>query len=121
MEDLWGSVADGWRHLRERMSGALTRFKRQGSALTTTEDDDLGLASSSWALLFGDVYENERESVVRLEVPGLEKEDFHIQVSDDTRSSRVKNASSARRGKVVTGSCNAPMEAFNGPLRCPAP
>jgi HSP20 family protein len=84
MEDLWGSVADGWRHLRERMSGALTRFKRHGSALTTTEDDDLGLASSSWALLAGDVYEDEHKIVVRLEVPGLEKDDFHIQVSDDT-------------------------------------
>jgi HSP20 family protein len=79
MEELWGSVAEGWRHLRERMSGALTRFKRRGS-----EGDNLYLASSNWALLAGDVYEDERKIVVRLEVPGLEKDDFHIQVSGDT-------------------------------------
>ncbi len=79
MEELWGSVAEGWRHLRERMSGALTRFKRHGS-----EDDNLYLASSNWALLAGDVYEDEHKIVVRLEVPGLEKGDFHIQVSGDT-------------------------------------
>ncbi|MGH8508107.1 MAG: Hsp20/alpha crystallin family protein [Gammaproteobacteria bacterium] len=77
MEELWGSVAGGWRHLRERMSGALTRFKRHGS-----EGDNL--ASSNWALLAGDVYEDDRKIVVRLEVPGLEKDDFHIQVSGDT-------------------------------------
>jgi HSP20 family protein len=79
MEELWGSVAEGWRHLRERMSGALTRFKRHGP-----EDDDLYLASANWALLAGDVYEDERKIVVRLEVPGLEKDDFHIQVTGDT-------------------------------------
>ena len=79
MEELWGSVAEGWRHLRERMSGALTRFKRHGS-----EDDNLYLASANWALLAGDVYEDERKIVVRLEVPGLEKDDFHIQVAGDT-------------------------------------
>ena len=79
MEELWGSVAKGWRHLTERMSGALTRFKRHGP-----EDNDLYLASANWALLAGDVYEDERKIVVRLEVPGLENDDFHIQVAGDT-------------------------------------
>ncbi len=79
IEELWGSVAEGWRYLRERMSGALTRFKRHGS-----EDDDRYLASANWALLAGDVYEDEHKMVVRLEVPGLEKDDFHIQVGGNT-------------------------------------
>ena len=26
MGELWGSVSEGWRHLRQSMSGALTRF-----------------------------------------------------------------------------------------------
>ena len=81
MEDLWGSVAEGWRHLRERASGALTRFNRHGSALATTDDDDLDPA---WALLAGDVYEDGHKIVVRLEVPGLGKSDLHIQVTRDT-------------------------------------
>jgi HSP20 family protein len=81
MEDLWGSVAEGWRHLRERASGALTRFNRHGSALATTGDDDLDPA---WALLAGDVYEDGHKIVVRLEVPGLEKSDLHIQATRDT-------------------------------------
>jgi HSP20 family protein len=67
--------------LRERASGALTRFTRHGSALATTDDDDLDPA---WALLAGDVYEDGHKIVVRLEVPGLDKSDFHIQVTRDT-------------------------------------
>ncbi len=84
MEELWGSVADGWRHVRERMSGALTRFKRQGTDLAEAQDDDLDPASSGWAFLAGDVFEDARRIVVRLEVPGLEKGDFHIQVLGGT-------------------------------------
>ncbi len=26
LEDTWHSLSDGWRHLRERTSGTLTRF-----------------------------------------------------------------------------------------------
>ena len=116
MEELWGSVSEGWRHLRESMSGALTRFKRHGP-----EDDNLYLASSNWALLAGDVYEDDRKFVVRLEVPGLEKDDFHIQVSGNTLivsgEKRFEREASEGRYRIH----NAPTAAFSGPLRCRDP
>ncbi len=83
MEDLWGSVAEGWLHVREQMSGAITRFTRHGSALATADGGDFDLGYSTWALMAEDVYEDDRRYVVRLEAPGLEKGDFHIQVRGD--------------------------------------
>jgi HSP20 family protein len=81
MEDLWESVGEGWRHLRERASGALTRFKRGRASVPAAADDDLYLPG--WALLAGDVFEDERKVVVRLEVPGTEKGDFDLEVRND--------------------------------------
>jgi HSP20 family protein len=83
--DVWDSVAEGWRRLRESAAGALTRFKPGGkSALPAHADADFYLSSPGWALLAGDVLEDDKKVVVRLEVPGMEKHDFDIEVRDDT-------------------------------------
>jgi HSP20 family protein len=79
---LWESVADGWQRMRQS-AGALTRFRPgdQSSVPAKREvDDDFYLPSHSWSMLGGDVFEDERRLVVRLEVPGMEKDEFAIEL-----------------------------------------
>jgi len=84
---LWENMADGWRHLTQSAAGALTRFRPgEGANLPASSevDDAFYLPTRSWAMLGGDVFEDDRHLVVRLEVPGLEKEDIDIEIRDDT-------------------------------------
>ncbi len=81
LERALDSISDGWRHLRQRATQALTRFRpvqRQGELETAEE---LALQRSArWGLLTADVSEDDTTVGVRLEVPGLEADDFDIQV-----------------------------------------
>lgn len=73
------SLAEGWRELWSRSGGALTRFRRR--------DDEPAVPVGgfpSWGLLGADAFETDREIVVRLEVPGLERDDFEIAVQGGT-------------------------------------
>lgn len=76
MTRAWGQLAEGWRELWSRSGGALTRFNDERG------EDDMAAweAVPRWAVLAGEVYENEREVVVRLEAPGLERDDFQLSV-----------------------------------------
>ncbi|TCS70540.1 heat shock protein Hsp20 [Sulfuritortus calidifontis] len=86
VQSFWDNVAEGWRHLWHSASGALTRFKPgdKTDLPGPVEVDDVSwLPSRGWSMLGGDVFEDDKRLVVRLEVPGLEKEDIDIQVTDD--------------------------------------
>jgi HSP20 family protein len=81
LERAWDSVSDGWRQFRRRAAHALTRFKplnRKGE-LETAEEVFLQ-RSSPWGLLAADVSETDTQVNVRLEVPGLEADNFDIHV-----------------------------------------
>lgn len=83
---LWESVAEGWRHLRQSAAGALTHFKLgENSNLPARSevDDDLYLPMRGWSVLGGDVFEDDTRLVVRLEVPGMDKQDINIEILDD--------------------------------------
>lgn len=83
---LWDSVAEGWERLRQGAAGALTRYRPEHKASLPTPDevDDASyLPSARWAMLGGDVFEDDRRIVVRLGAPGMNKSDFDIQVLDD--------------------------------------
>jgi len=79
LSEAWESLAEGWRHFHRRASRALTRFKLSGE-----QTDEHLPVLSGWGLLAADVYEDEDRTIVRLEVPGLEKGDFNISVIGDT-------------------------------------
>lgn len=84
LERALGSLSEGWQHLRERASQALTRF----SPRTSRDNVETGLEqisrmSSRWSLLTADVMEDEDKVTVKLEVPGMDAGDFDIQVVDD--------------------------------------
>ena len=84
---LWDSVAEGWERLRQGAAGALTRYRPADKAGLPGADevDDAGwVPSASWAMLGGDVFEDDQRIVVRLEAPGMNKSDFDIQVQGDT-------------------------------------
>lgn len=83
---LWDTVTEGWERLRQSAASALTRFRPGEKAnLPKPEevDDVTYLPGASWAMLGEDLFEDENRLVVRLEVPGLEKDDLNIQVYDD--------------------------------------
>lgn len=83
--ELWGSMAEGWRRLNQQAAGALTRF-RPGAAhpAASPAGGELAVPSGSWALLAGDVFEDDNKLSVRLEIPGMEKADLEIEVRDNT-------------------------------------
>ena len=80
----WDSLAEGWRQLSERAGHALTRFHptRRGSELETA-DEQLMHSAPRWGLLAAEVEERADEVEVRMEAPGLEPEQFEVQVVDD--------------------------------------
>ena len=46
-------------------------------------DDNFYLPSLGWSVLGGNLFEDEQRVVIRLEVPGMEKENFNIEVIDE--------------------------------------
>lgn len=74
----WSVVSEGWRELFERSSDALTHFAHARNA---SPPASAGFAAlPRWSLLAGDVEETEREIVVRVELPGMEKEDCRVRI-----------------------------------------
>lgn len=82
----WESVAEGWRHLTRSAGSALTRFKSGDTTNLPARsdiDDDFFLPSHGWAMLGSDVFEDDQRLIVRVEIPGMEKQDINIEVVDD--------------------------------------
>ena len=76
----WESLAEGWRELLSRSGDALTHFSRD-------KDDDQQIALATfphWSLLAGEVEETSNDVVVRVEVPGMKKEDCSISIEGNT-------------------------------------
>lgn len=83
----WDSVAEGWQRLRQSAAGALIRFLPGEAADLPGKsevDDSFYLPSHGWAFLGGDVFEDADRVVVRIEIPGMRKDEFRIEVIDDT-------------------------------------
>ena len=104
----WDNLAEGWRHLWHSASGALTRFKPGDTTnlpAPAKVDDVSWLPSHGWSMLGGDVFEDDDRLVVRLEVPGLEKDDLDIEIQDDalvvSGEKRFERQSTEGRWRVV--------------------
>jgi HSP20 family protein len=85
----WDHISDGWRELVHHGSDALTHFvHRKG------EEDKRRVSTAStpafprWSILAGDMEETDKEIVVRIEVPGMEKKDFEISIEGNMLSLR---------------------------------
>ena len=88
----WENLSDGWRELLTRSSDALTHFgrhKEDKSDMALEQAQGHGKSGGAslaafprWSLLAGEVEETPTEVVVRVELPGLDKEDCHITIED---------------------------------------
>lgn len=74
----WENLSEGWREMLSRSSNALTHFSAKNDE--ATEEGGLLAKFPRWGLLAGEVEENDKEIVVRVEAPGMEKEDFKITI-----------------------------------------
>jgi HSP20 family protein len=68
----WGSLAEGWRQLLSRSSGALTQF---ASGAGEVPKD-----SPTWGLLPGEAWETAQSVIIRVELPGMSKEDIDVSI-----------------------------------------
>lgn len=74
----WGNLSEGWHELLSRSSNALTHFTRHKDSERQAGGE---LASfPRWSLLAGELEETPKDVVVRVELPGLDKEDCQIRV-----------------------------------------
>jgi len=87
-DQAWEALAEGWRELSARASGALTRFRpapASGPSPHKAAASDQGsLPFGGWAFMASDVFDDDDKVVVRLEAPGLRREDFNIELQGDT-------------------------------------
>ncbi|MCF6361789.1 MAG: Hsp20/alpha crystallin family protein [Gammaproteobacteria bacterium] len=79
------NVTEGWSRLWDRARTAMTRFtpKKHENDLQAQGSEWLP-ATPGWSVLGAEIKETGKEIVVRLEAPGMEADDFDIQVSDDS-------------------------------------
>ncbi len=88
-DQAWESLAEGWRDLSARASGALTRFRpvpASGpvtSPRNATRPDQGPLSFGGWAFMASDVFDDDDKVVVRIEAPGMRREDFNIELQGD--------------------------------------
>jgi len=86
LNEAWDTLVDGWQRLYRRAAGAITRFS-PGENNARQDDTDKGQEivgrSAGWGVLAAEVYDDDDNVVVRLEVPGMEKGDFNLEVLDN--------------------------------------
>ncbi|MEJ7807091.1 MAG: Hsp20/alpha crystallin family protein [Telluria sp.] len=86
----WESLAEGWRDLSARAGSALTRFRPASAAgqasppVTTAQHDEGLLPFGGWAFMAADIFDDDDKVVVRIEAPGMRREDFNIELRGDT-------------------------------------
>lgn len=80
LDQFWTSLADGWAKLRERAGGALTHYMPDARDAVPKQSDGTRLPVASWAYLAVDVFDDTQRIVVRVEAPGMAKDDISYTV-----------------------------------------
>lgn len=81
----WKSLSEGWHELLSHSSNALTCFSRSNKHQAQPGDGALA-TFPPWSPLSGEVEETDAEIMVRVELPGMEKEDFRITIESNLPS-----------------------------------
>lgn len=74
----WKNLPEGWRELLCNSSSALTYFSFSQNDEQTRNQGQC--TSPHWGLLAIEIEEAEKELLVKIEIPGLRKEDCHLTV-----------------------------------------
>lgn len=80
LNQFWASLNNGWAKLKERAAGALTYYAPDRRDDVPRQPDGHRLGVASWAYLAVDVYDDGDKLIVRVEAPGMQKEDFSYAV-----------------------------------------
>jgi HSP20 family protein len=86
LSEAWDTLLEGWQKLYRRAEGAITRFTpaTQGSSGTSSQEARaIALRSTGWGVLASEVFDDDDRIVVRLETPGMQKEDFDLHIMKD--------------------------------------
>lgn len=83
LSQAWERVVEGWETLSRQASGAMTRFTSRRGEKSAGEARELAERSTGWGLLAAEVFDDDDRVVVRVEVPGMSKDDIHLEVQDD--------------------------------------
>lgn len=78
----WDSLCEGWRELLSHSSDSLTKFTRHKEE-APTQCSALA-AFPSWTLLAGELEETAKNVLVRIELPGMDKDDCQITIDGNT-------------------------------------
>ncbi len=73
----WDRLSEGWRELLSRSGASLTHFSNTAPGKPESETSE---SLPTWSLLSADVWETAKSVIVRVEVPGMDKEDFDVAV-----------------------------------------
>ncbi len=79
-------IMEGWQRLYQHARGAIIRFRPGSKADTSTSatsEHELSLRSVGWGVMAAEVFDDDDKVLVRLEAPGMEKDDFDLQVTDE--------------------------------------
>jgi HSP20 family protein len=83
LNQAWGRVVEGWEQLSRQASGAMTRFTGKRGDASAAEAQELAERSTGWGLLAAEVFDDHDRVVVRVEAPGMDKDDLRLEVQDD--------------------------------------
>lgn len=104
----WENLAEGWQRLRERAGHAMTRYRPlSGQRDLETWEDRIIRQSADWGLVAAEVREGEDLVTVRLEVPGIERDNFDVDVVDGYLVVRGEKrvASDRHEGRIHVMEC----------------
>ena len=85
-DQAWESLSEGWRELSARASGALTRYRPTPALNASSTGDEGWLPLGNWAFMAADVFDDEDKVIVRIEAPGMRREDFNVELHGDMLS-----------------------------------
>lgn len=83
----WEGLSEGWRELLSRSSGALTHFDAPTQASkneeSLRENEKSRRDLPEWSLLASEVWETALSVIIRVEIPGMKREDLDISVEEN--------------------------------------
>ena len=79
-DQAWESLSEGWREVTSRASSALTRFLPSAESDVSNSSASDPLAMGTWAFMAADVVDSGKKLTIRLEAPGMAREDFVVEL-----------------------------------------
>ena len=81
----WEYLAEGWDSLTRKATNAITRFSSSDNKAKYSDEEHKQLTNrnAGWGVMAAEVFDDDDRIIVRLEAPGMDKEEFDLLVIDD--------------------------------------